>query len=48
MLYAWLPWALAGLAGYLLPRLLHVKEEWLRALIAALAGVIVWWLRGVL
>ncbi|MDF2628163.1 MAG: hypothetical protein K0R39_1994 [Symbiobacteriaceae bacterium] len=48
MLYTWLPWALAGLAGYFVPRWFHVREDWQRAIIAALAGIAVWWLQRVL
>lgn len=39
-----LPWALAGLAGYYLPRWIHVREEWHRVALAAIGGAAVGWL----
>jgi hypothetical protein len=44
MLRALIPWALAGLAGWFVPRWFSLREEWQRALVAALAGALVGWL----
>lgn len=44
MLAALFPWAVAGLAGWLVPRWFSLREEWQRALVAALAGAITGWL----
>lgn len=35
-----LPWAVAGLAGWLGTKLIHVNEEWVRAIMAALFGAL--------
>lgn len=44
MLRSLIPWALAGLAGWLVPGWFSLSEKWLRALVAALAGALVGWL----
>lgn len=36
-----LPWAIAGLVGWLAPRFLILREDWQRALVAAIAGALV-------
>lgn len=41
-----LPWALAGLAGWFIPKVLNLREDWQRALVALLAGALVGWLVG--
>lgn len=43
MLRSLLPWAIAGLAGWYVPRLFRLYEEWQRALVAALSGACVGW-----
>ena len=44
MLRSLLPWALAGLAGYFVPRAIHVREDWYRTVLAAIAGAAVGWI----
>lgn len=44
MIRTLLPWALAGLAGWYIPRWFHLREEWQRVLVAALAGIATGWL----
>lgn len=39
-----IPWALAGLAGWFVPRWFNLKEDWQRAVVAALAGALVGYL----
>lgn len=36
--------ALIGFAGWLGPKLIKVQEDWLKALVAALSGILVGWL----
>lgn len=36
----WLPWAVAGFAGWLGTKLIKVHDEWLKALIAAIFGIL--------
>lgn len=44
MLRSLLPWAMAGLAGWFVPKWFHMREDWQRALVAAAAGAGVGWL----
>jgi hypothetical protein len=44
MLKALVPWALAGIAGWLVPRWFSLREDWQRILVAALAGALTGWL----
>lgn len=36
-----LPWAIAGLVGWLAPRFIVLREDWQRALVAAIGGAVV-------
>lgn len=36
-----LPWAVAGLVGWFAPRVVRLREDWQRALLAAVAGALV-------
>lgn len=44
MLRHWLPWALAGMAGWFVPKWFNLREDWQKALVAAAAGIAVGWL----
>lgn len=44
MLKALIPWALAGLAGWLVPGWFSLRHTWLKAVVAALAGALAGWL----
>lgn len=44
MLQALLPWAIAGVVGWLAPRALKVTETWQAVAVAALAGALVGYL----
>lgn len=44
MLKALIPYAVAGVVGWLVPRWLNLREDWQRAVVAALAGALTGWL----
>jgi hypothetical protein len=40
-MHALLPWAVAGFAGWLCPKLFKLQEDWQSALVAAVGGALV-------
>ena len=44
MLKALIPYAIAGVIGWLAPRWFNLREDWHRAAVAAVAGAFAGWL----